>query len=547
MGLFLLGMIVLTDGLKALAGDSLRGFLARFTGGRLSALGSGAAITALVQSSSATTLTTIGFVSAGLLTFEQSLGIVLGANLGTTSTGWLVALLGLKFSVGSVALPVIGVGALTRLLSKGRLANLGFAAAGFGLIFVGIDTLQLGMEALATQLHPSSFPAPTLGGRLLLVLLGAVMTVVMQSSSAAVATTLTALHSGTIDLTQAAALVIGQNVGTTITAGIGSIGANAAAKRTALAHVLFNLLTGLLAYALLPSIVWGLERTNLWLGVGSPALLLAEFHTAFNLLGVALFLPTLGPFARFVTRLIPERGPVLTRHLGRLVVQGPLAIDAAGLTVRETLEETLKVLRGVLSGGQATPAPALVERLEGVDAAIGQTREFLAQVRSEPGMGTHHARHLGLLHALDHLERLSEACREKTFLGQVRDQEEVQQALAALEGALALGLEAIEGDVPLPRGVIGEASRGIAELRKRGRAKLLMAAAEGALTPAKGAKILETLRWVDRLAFHVWRATHHLFHSDPTSIPDAVLPPDPAAAAEAGEAQAPAAGEDPGA
>jgi len=230
IGLFLLGMILLTDGLKALAGDSLRRVLARFAGGRLSSLAAGAGVTALVQSSSATTLTTIGFVSAGLLTFEQALGVILGANLGTTSTGWLVSILGLKFSISKVALPLVGIGALTRLLSRERLANLGLALAGFGLIFVGIDTLQLGMEGLSARIDPGSFPDASLQGRLLLVLIGVFMTVVLQSSSAAVATTLMALHAGTIDLTQAAALVVGQNVGTTVTAALGSIGATVAAE-----------------------------------------------------------------------------------------------------------------------------------------------------------------------------------------------------------------------------------------------------------------------------------------------------------------------------
>ncbi|MFP5380591.1 MAG: Na/Pi symporter, partial [Vicinamibacteria bacterium] len=178
----------------------------------------GAGITALVQSSSATTLATIGFVSAGLLSLPNAIGVVIGANIGTTATGWLVSLLGLKLSIGKIAMPLIGVGALLRLLARERLAQAGLALAGFGVIFVGIDALQAGMAALAGRVDPAQFPVAGLAGRLLLVLLGVLMTVIMQSSSAAVATTLTALSGGAITLDQAAALVIGQNVGTTVTA-----------------------------------------------------------------------------------------------------------------------------------------------------------------------------------------------------------------------------------------------------------------------------------------------------------------------------------------
>jgi phosphate:Na+ symporter len=524
VGLFLLGMILLTDGLKALAGDSLRGFLARFTGGRFSSMAAGAGITTVVQSSSATTLATIGFVSAGLLTFHQAVGILLGANLGTTSTGWLLSVLGLEFSISKVALPLIGVGALTRLLTRDRLAHVGLAIAGFGLIFVGIDTLQAGMETLSTRIDPSSFPQAGLSGRLLLVLVGVVMTVVMQSSSAAVATTLTALHTGTIDLTQAAALVVGQNVGTTVTAGIAAIGASVPAKRTALAHVLFNVITGLLAFMVLPLAVWLLETGARAIDVTAPALLLAGFHTAFNLLGVLVFLPLLNPFSTLVTRLLPDRGPRLTRFLGPVVARGPVAIDAAGLTLRATLEEALEVLLALLTPDGSRQAS--LERLQAVEDALLETREFLGQIRNGSPSEGHYERHLALLHVLDHLERLTEACREKTFLTQVGDHPDVAAVVGALQQQAKMALEAIRQDAPIPRGALEQEAKQIAEIRKRSRPRLLMSAAEGDLAPARGSKILETVRWVDRLAFHLWRAGHHLFRGDPTSIPDAVLPPE---------------------
>jgi phosphate:Na+ symporter len=140
-----------------------------------------------------------------LLTFHQSLGVIFGANVGTTVTGWLVAGLGLKFSVSAVALPIVGIGAMVRLFTKGRAQHVGLALAGFGMVFVGIDVLQAGMAGVAERLTPASFPGDSFGGRMALVGIGALLTAVMQSSTAATATTLTALHSGSISFPQAAA------------------------------------------------------------------------------------------------------------------------------------------------------------------------------------------------------------------------------------------------------------------------------------------------------------------------------------------------------
>lgn len=339
IGLFLLGMVLMTDGLKALAGDALRSWLARFTGSRWKAVATGAGVTALVQSSSATTLATIGFVSAGLLSFNSAIGVIIGANIGTTSTGWIVSLLGLKLSVGSLALPLIGLGALSRLLGRKRLAQAGTALAGFGVIFVGIDVLQEGMAALSSQWDLSRYSADGIAARLALVGAGLTMTVVMQSSSAAVATTLTALSGGAINLEQAAALVIGQNVGTTVTAVIAAVGAQAPAKRTALVHILFNVGTGTVAFLLLPLFTHAVDAwIEVYLG-DDQALSLAAFHTAFNLLGAILFIPLTGLLAALALRWVPEPHAPLTRHLDASLATVPaLALDAARRTVDEAVD-----------------------------------------------------------------------------------------------------------------------------------------------------------------------------------------------------------------
>ena len=224
IGLFLLGMTIMTDGLKGLAGSSLRTVLGKAAATPLSGAFWGAIVTLLVQSSSATTMTTIGLVSAGLLTFPQGLGLVFGANVGTTGTGWLVALIGVRVSLSSYALPLIFVGALTKLMGSGRVAAAGASLAGFALVLYGLTTLQQGMGGVAAQLHPSDLPAvlgaPGVGwlsgwlGLLTLVVVGLLMTAVMQSSTAAIAVTLSAFYAGAVGLDQGCALIIGQNIGT---------------------------------------------------------------------------------------------------------------------------------------------------------------------------------------------------------------------------------------------------------------------------------------------------------------------------------------------
>jgi phosphate:Na+ symporter len=440
VGLFLLGMTLMTDGLKAAAGEALRDVLARFTGGALPAFLSGAVLTAMVQSSSATILATIGFVSAGLIGFTQAIGVIIGAAVGTTSTGWLVAFLGLKYSVSAVALPLIGVGALMRLLSRGRLAAVGLALAGFGLIFVGIDVLQGGMQVLAERFDVAGLHAETVLQRLLLVGIGAAMTVVMQSSSAAVATTLAALHAGTIGLDTAAALVIGQNVGTSATAALASIGAVPAARRTALAQIVFNAFSGVVAFLILPLVLPQLHALTDLLAAGEPGAI-AVFHTAFNVLGAALLLPFASRYAALVARLVPDRSPPLTRNLDpSLHSVAPVAVEAARRTVADIAALAISVLRARMERATGTagaePAPAAADLAPAI-AAVEQTRAFLSGVRSSPDAPDEYGRHLTVLHALDHTERLLDALRNP----QPDRLIPTDPALQALAGKLAFHLQ----------------------------------------------------------------------------------------------------------
>jgi Na/Pi-cotransporter len=208
LGLFLLGIHHLTEGIKGLAGDSLRRALQRLVAGRFSAVAAGAFFTAVIQSSTTAILTVIGFVSAGLVTFAEATGMIVGATLGTTSTIWLVALFGLRFRISAAAMPMLGVGALLWLIARGRTRSLGAILAGFGLIFTGIDYLQTGMAGISWNLD--ALAGTGAGAKWILAGVGVAMSIVMQSSTAAGATTLVALNAGSVTFPQACAMVVGQ-------------------------------------------------------------------------------------------------------------------------------------------------------------------------------------------------------------------------------------------------------------------------------------------------------------------------------------------------
>jgi phosphate:Na+ symporter len=391
LGLFLLGMTMMSDGLKLAAGPALHRILAGATQTRWHALGSGVLVTAMVQSSSAVTVAAIGFVNAGLLGLPAALWVLFGANVGTTMTGWIVALVGLKFKVEALALPLVGLGVLLRMSGENqRRGHVGTALAGFGLLFVGIATLQQSFAGLAGQVSlPQGSGVLTLLAQLGI---GVLMTVLMQSSSASMTIALAAAQGGLIDTQGAAAVVIGANVGTTVTALLAAIGATSNARRAAAAHVAFNLITATVALLLLPWLIDALGRAREALHLPpDPATKLALFHTTFNLLGVLLMWPVADRLTawlqqRFRAREDDEAQP---RHLDKNVLAVPtLALDALEREIARVGEFARRTLRGVLAG--AAPAALVREQavVQQLDAAIetfveGINRQAMSQATSE--------------------------------------------------------------------------------------------------------------------------------------------------------------------
>lgn len=527
IGFFLLGMSLMADGLKGIAGDSLRKLLNRFTGGTVSSIVTGAILTLLLQSSTATSLMTIGFVSAGMLSFVQATGIIFGANLGTTSTGWMVAFIGLKFSISQLALPIVGIGVLLKQFSSGRWALLGHVLAGIGLIFVGIQFLQDGMAGLDAYLDLSLFAGESVGNRLLLILIGIIMTVIMQSSSAAVATTITVLASGAIGLEHAVALVIGQNIGTTATVAIAAIGASVSAKRTAMAHILFNAVTGAICFLFFPYLVLKMKWLAGLLDWHDPAIILAMFHTYFSLLGIAVLAPFIGLFTKGIIRMLPEKKSAITMHLDSSVISLPaVATETAMRALKEaaiqTLTATHEKFGALLSGLPANhPEVARFDRkLQAVKQEMGEIHSFVAAIRADSAESA--ARYGALLHASDHIGRLNRLVTNN--LGEVKltdPSNQIYGVVSQLAELIRTSIEALrEGHIASVVPQLTEFSRELAEFRKKERAGIFEETARGELHAAEALQYVRLILFVDGVSYHLWRMMHHLDPTPQTDEPD---------------------------
>ncbi|RBP50706.1 Na/Pi cotransporter family protein [Arenicella xantha] len=301
LAIFLYAMGQLESGIQQASGEGFKKWIVNRTKTPLSSASAGIFITAVLQSSSMVSLLTLAFVSAGAMSLYSGIGVVLGANLGTTITGWIVTLVGFKMDLNSLVLPLLGIGALTNLdfLKNTRIRGTGTALFGFGLLIFGLSVMKESVAGL-TELVDLNEAAELAGWVYLLI--GLVLAAVMQSSSAVMMMTLALLSSQAIGLVDAAALMIGADLGTTSTTILGSLGQSIVKKQLALAHVLFNVVVDISAFFLL------LPLLPAWLslvGVVDEMFGLVMFHSILNLLGLLIFLPLLAQYTRWIQRLLP--------------------------------------------------------------------------------------------------------------------------------------------------------------------------------------------------------------------------------------------------
>ncbi len=350
LGLLLLGMSLMSDGLKLASGNALREILGSWTRTRLRGLCAGAVVTGLVQSSGAVTVATIGFANAGLLTLERAIWVIYGSNLGSTMTGWIVALIGFQFDIREVALPLVGLGALLKFTGQHkRRAHFGTALIGFGLLFLGIGFLKGTFEASGGMLAIPHLDYDSAFFILLYALLGMVLAALMQSSSAVLVIALSAAAGGQMPMLTAAAIIVGANVGTTTTGLLSTIGATPNAKRVAFSHVAFNVVTAATALVLIrPLLEIAHEIGGGFGGAPTSASTLALFQTLFNVVGILVIWPFTGALQRQLQKRFRthEEQEAQPRHLDKAVLALPyVAVDTLMREVVRINEHTVDAFR----------------------------------------------------------------------------------------------------------------------------------------------------------------------------------------------------------
>ncbi len=369
LGMFLFGMYYMELALKEAAGLRFKNWVRHSTSSTMKSLFTGAAATAVLQSSSVVTLMTLSFVSASLMSLHSGIAVIFGSNVGTTATAWIVATLGFKVKIELFALPMIGAGGLLLAFnSSGRkVAGVAKVAIGFGLLFLGLDIMKTAIESFSTTLDFSEFADYPL---IAFVAIGFVLTALIQSSSAATAIALSALYAQILVFDQAAAMVIGTNIGTTVTAILGAIGDIPDKKRAAAAHFLFNVITASVAFAMLPLLSHLLMST---LGMdGDPTTALALFHTIFNVIGVVLLVPFIGLLAKWLRKRFITKKPVATRFIHNV---DPTIPDTAIVALRDEASSLfVKALKYALLLIHVKPGDLFIKKLSGKDL-IERNRE----------------------------------------------------------------------------------------------------------------------------------------------------------------------------
>lgn len=439
LGMFLFGMKTMSEGLQKIAGDKMRKILAALTNNRIIGALVGIAVTAIIQSSSATTVMVVGFVNAGLLSLVQSIGIVLGANVGTTITAQLIA-----FKITKYALPAIGIGVGLKLFSKNKkYVYIGEIILGFGLLFFGLTTMKHAFNPLKASEEFRQLFLLVGDYRMLGVLIGALLTVIVQSSSATIGITLALASSGLISFEASVALILGENIGTTITANLAAIGTNLAAKRTAFSHFLFNTLGVLYMLILMPIfmkfisyitpgdadfIIQTQAQASSYAGeIGDKpniARHIANTHTLFNIINTIIFLPLIGVLAKISTLIIRGEDDLDDFKMkfidDRVLNTPPVAIGQARRETRRMAQIALEMVEETnlfIKDGNYKRIRVLEKKEELVDILQREILSFLVKL-SQKSISTETSESIGsLMNMANDIERIGDHCENIWKLG----------------------------------------------------------------------------------------------------------------------------------
>ncbi len=307
VAIFLFGMFIMEDGFKMLSGGFLETMMKKVTGNTFTSIIFGAFSTTIMQSSTLVSLFSISFVSAGIISLLQGVGIIFGSNLGNSTGAWIIAIIGNKANISSFALPIIAFGVIFLFQKTKSIKGAGYILAGIGFIFLGIAYIKLGFNSYQDSFDLTKYSVDGIKGMAIFAFIGLVATLIMQSTHATLVLIMAALSINQITLDNAMALTIGAQLGSSITTGLGAINASIDGKRLAVAHIVFNLITALVAVILSKQIIFVVELIASLVGINDLNLKLAVFHTLFNMLGIALMLPILSKFVYYLTKFISRK------------------------------------------------------------------------------------------------------------------------------------------------------------------------------------------------------------------------------------------------
>ncbi len=506
-GILLLGIVLMSESIQKLAGPRFRKILSNLTGGRMKALLTGMLVTTIIQASSATAIATIGFVSAGLITMSQALAVIYGANVGTTATAWLVTFFGIQYSIGQFSLLFVACGVLLKILYADYRSDIGSLLAGFGLLFFGITIMRQGLSQLPQSIDFAIVTGHSFSDRFILFSIGFLLTILMQSSSAAVVLALVTLNSHTINLFQAQVLVIGMNAGKSVPILFAAIGATPDTKRIIVADVLFNTVTALLLFLVLPQLSPLLSLLCNAMRATAPEIQLSVFHTLFNIIGVLLFFPFISPCVRFLKTLFADAALYLTQHLDDAIAKTPaIAVETARRTVVDIALFIIQILKDMLQQNSSD----IVRKLKNASLALEETKHFMSKVKTSLQQKQLYDEHISVLHAIDHLNSIIEACEEAHNITILKNSNnfvdmkwnfnnELNESEKALRSASSI--DSVEK--------IQELSQYLANARKLERVEVLKKTAAGLLDSHTALDYIEAIRFIDRLGYHIWRVVRH--------------------------------------
>ena len=423
LGLFLFGMILMSEGLKKAAGKKLKGLLESMTRNRIIGCLIGAGLTAMIQSSSASTVMVVGFVNAGLLTLKQAISVIIGTNIGTTATAWLVSISGFHIEITTYALPAIAIGFGLHIFGRTRtVKNIGEIILGFGILFIGIDFMKGAFEGLEDSEKTHALFVKIADIPMLAILAGMVVTMLIQSSSAAVASIQLLAMSGAFGTNWDTALhvsipfILGSNIGTTITAQLAAIRANLYAKRAAWAHTMFNVIGACICYWLIEPIQMLVGAISPWeLSAGTVGGSIAIAHTTIKLFEAIFFLPLTGILEKIVVKLVPEkpsdlivRPTTLERHL---LATPELAVQQARREIvrmaRVAKRAVIKAIEGIADDDRKKLGAARTTE-EVTDNLQYEITSYLAALSEKEISEEMSAELPVLMHTINDLERIGD-------------------------------------------------------------------------------------------------------------------------------------------